>query len=138
MKDEIPLSESELPPPEHFAETQAARICSLTTLALVLILSAFQIHHLLLVVPRFEWMFAEMGLSLPVITQFLLTARSSVVGLVGLLALASVAKEAAVEDRRATLVVNCVHLVLLVAMGKLARLALELPMLRLFEEIGGT
>ena len=125
-----PSPEPELTPPERFAETRSARICSRIVFALVMLYSAVVIHFFLARVPDFWELFKEMDLSsdgLPTITSIMLSPVFP--ACVAILALASIAKEFAVRNRLKTLIINGVHLVLLFAVRELTVTAVLQPLI---------
>ncbi len=124
-----PSPEPELTPPERFAETRAARICSRIAFALVMLYSAVVLHFFLARVPDFWELFKALDLSdgLPAVTGIMLSPVFPTC--VPILALASIAKEFAVKNRRTTLIINGVHLVLLFAVRELAVTAMLQPLI---------
>jgi len=126
-----------LPPREatRFAETHAAKTCSLIVFALVM-LYTFLVLRGLFHAPQFENMFMEMDTSLPALTRFVLTVIPTVGPLVFLAAIGTIVKEFAVKNRNITLVINGIHLVMLVAMKELIIFALGMPLLRLMNSLG--
>lgn len=135
MSDEGPLTESEVPPPERFSETRAARICSLIVFAVAMLVSV-QIPYMILAgVPVLRDLFEDIGpgFALPVTTRIVLSPMflSAIV----LLALGSVAKEFAIKNRRTTLIINGVHLFLLSALQGLTMVALFQPLIALMDAL---
>jgi len=137
MADEPRMEDAPPWKPTGFAETRAARTCSLIVFALVMLYTFLPLRVLACGFPRFENMFMEMGTDLPGLTRFFLSLAPILWPLVFLAAIGSAVKEFVVKNRGVTLAINGIHLVVLVAMRELIIFALGMPLLRLMETIGG-
>ncbi len=129
--EDAPLDEA-----TRFAESRAAKTCSLIVFALVMLYTLLVLNVFLGQVPYFKSMFMEMGTDLPGLTIIVLSTAPTAVPLVFLAAIGSAVKEFAVTNRQTTLVINGVHFVALVAMKELLVVALMQPLIRLMETLG--
>ncbi len=136
MSDENPPREPGLPPPERFAETEAARICSLIVFAIVMLVSAQILYMIQTGVPALIDVFEDFGpsIALPVTTRIVVSPMFRAT--IALLALGSVVKELAIKNRRTTLIVNGVHLFVLFALQELIRAGLFQPLFSLMNALG--
>jgi len=136
MPDEPRMEDAPPWKPTGFAETRAARTCSLIVFALVM-LYTFVVLRGLFHVPQFEKLFMEMRSDLPCLTRIFLSIKPIIWALVFLAAIGSTVKEFVAKNRNATLIANGIHLVVLVSMKELIVVALGAPLIRLMETLGG-
>jgi len=137
MMDEPRIEDAPPWKPTGFAETRAAKTCSLIVFALVMIYTFSLVHALMNGIPHFEKMFMEMETTLPSLTILTLSIAPLLGPLIILAAIGSAVKEFVVKNRNATLIANGIHLVVLVAMKELIVVALGAPLIRLMETLGG-
>ena len=137
MADEPRIEDAPPWKPTGFAETRAAKTCSLIVFALLMIYTFLSLRALTCSMPRFESMFAEMGTDLPTLTIFALSIVPILWPLAVLAAVGSAIKEFAVANRSVTLVINGVHLVVLVAIKELTRIALEMALFSPMDPLSG-
>jgi hypothetical protein len=137
MPDEPRMEDAPPWKPTGFAETRAARTCSLIIFALVMLYTFVAFYPTASSIPRFESMFMEMNAELPGLTRFFLSIAPVLWPLVLLAAIGGAVKEFVVRDRSITLIINGVHLVVLVAIKELIVVALGAPLICLMETLGG-
>jgi len=138
MADEPRMEDAPPWKPTGFAETRAARACSLIVFALLMLYTFLPLRILACGLPSFQRLFMEMDTGLPGLTRFFLSAGPVLWPLVLIAAIGSAVKEFAVKNRGLTLVVNGIHLVVIVALRELMVFALGAPLTRPMETIGGS
>jgi hypothetical protein len=118
---------------ECHRQSAAFRICSWIVLTVALLLSVFVTYRILRTRWTFYQLFADFDLSLPLLTQFVLSPWYACFAPV--LAVLSVAKEVLTRNRLVTLICNGIHLVLVIVIWQLYWHGLLGPFLTLMTDL---